>query len=114
MLPNNIFSSKGSCKIYKGYYPDYTPVITTLSPDSSTVGKYKQVYVYGNNFSMGSKIGYTVIKFNNITIPVTFYGSDSVSFVVPVDLPAGVYPVQVMNILYPTSFYSNIVSFTLV
>jgi len=114
MLPNNNLSSKTSCAKYKNIFPNFTPVIVSLTPDTSNAGEYTQVNVFGNNFSLGSRIGYTVINFANTIIPVTYYGSSNISFIVPVNAGPGVYTVQAVNVFYPNSSYSNIVNFTIV
>lgn len=103
-----------SCQKYKYGVPNFTPVIISLNITSSVAGQYTKVNVFGNNFSLGSKIGYTIINFGNTVIPVTFYGSNNISFIVPIDAGPGVYTVQVVNTFYPNSSYSNIVNFTIV
>ena len=115
MFPNNNnLSSKTSCVKYKNFFPKFTPVILYLSSDTANAGEYTQVNVYGNNFSLGSRIGYTIINFANTIIPVTYYGSTNISFIVPVNVCPGVYTVQAVNAFYPNSSYSNIVNFTIV
>jgi hypothetical protein len=107
-------SSNSSCKKNSNTIPNFSPIITNLTPDTCPAGVYTQVTVYGNNFSLGSSIGYTVIIFGDTIIPVTFYGSKTISFIVPTSASPGIYTVQAVNILYPNSFYSNIVNFIIV
>ena len=114
MQPTNNVSKKSSCKKYVNTVPDFSPVILSISPDISATGEYTQVNVFGKNFSFGSRIGYTIIKFGNTIIPVTFYGSNNISFIVPANAPPGIYSVQAVNAFYPTSTYSNIFDYTIV
>ena len=114
MIPINNLSSNSSCKKYSNSVPDFSPVILSISPDTSATGEYTQVNVYGQNFTFGSRIGYTIIKFGNVIIPVTFYGSSNISFIVPSNAGPGVYTVQAVNAFYPTSTYSNIINYTIV
>ena len=114
MLPNNFLSSITSCKTYNRSIPNFDPVILSLTPDVSTAGQYTQVNVFGKNFSFGSKIGYTIIRFENIIIPVTYYGSNNISFIVPASAGPGEYNIQAVNAFYPNSSYSNVVNFKIV
>jgi hypothetical protein len=113
-LSNTSSTSNSSCKQYSNTIPNFSPVITSLTPDNSRAGVYTQVYVLGNNFSLGSRIGYSIVYFGNAIIPVTFYGSNSISFIVPTNAGPGDYTVQVINVFYPNSSYSNIVNFKIV
>ena len=106
--------SSAPCRKYSYYYPNYTPEIMGLSIYSSAAGAYTQVNISGNNFSYGTQIGYSVVNFGTYqNIPVTFYGSNNISFIVPIIAPPGVYNIQVVNIWHPTSNYSNILTYTL-
>ena len=116
MLSNFTYTipSSALCKKYKNTFPNFTPEIFYLSIYSSLSGVYTQVNIHGNNFSLGSNIGYSVVNFGTyINLPVTFYGSTSISFIIPTNAPPGTYTIQVVNLLYPTSLYSNIVDYTL-
>lgn len=102
------------CKKYANVYPNFAPVIYGLSQNSSKSGAYTQVRVNGTNFSLGSTIGYSVINFGAyMNLPVTYYGSNSISFIVPISVSPGVYNIQVVNSNYPNSLYSNIVTYTI-
>jgi hypothetical protein len=116
MIPNKIkIPSTVKCRKYTYQYPDLSPVIYQIYPDTSKLGDYTVVNVIGNNFSLGGPSGYSTISFGNITkIPVTFLSSMNLSFVVPViDVVTGPYNVQVVNNIYPTSLYSNLITYTL-
>ena len=57
---------------------------------------------------------FSTVTFGTITnIPVTFYSSMNLSFVVPNTLIPGTYSVQVVNNNYPTNQYSNTVNYTI-
>ena len=103
------------CRKFEYKYPDTTPVIYSLSPMQSTVGEYTVCYINGLNFSKSNTTGNSTVTFGNITnIPVTFYSSMNLSFVVPNNLAAGPYLVQVVNNNYfPSTTYSNSVIYTL-
>jgi hypothetical protein len=102
------------CKQYKDAYPNFTPEILYLSTNTSVAGVYTQVNIVGNNFSFGSNIGRSVVNFGTYkNLPITFYGSTGISFIVPTNAQPGMYNVQVVNVLYPTSLYSNTVSYIL-
>jgi hypothetical protein len=84
------------CRGYQGFYPSFTPILDSLSVTSSVSGAYSLVYVTGSNFLPNNS---TVIKFGNYDLlPVTYYSSFNLSFVVPTSLVAGNYNVQVINI----------------
>jgi hypothetical protein len=86
---------------YRGFYPSFTPSLTNLSATSSLVGIYTKVYVNGSNFLPN---GTTFIKFGNYdNLPVTYYSSFNLSFVVPPISIAGNYSVSVVN-LYNGNF----------
>jgi hypothetical protein len=93
-------------------YPNTTPIIQSLSPTESALSDYTICYINGLNFSKENTTGNTTVTFGDIKkIPVTFYSSLNISFVVPNNLPYGVYNVQVVNNNYPTSLYSNILEY---
>jgi hypothetical protein len=103
------------CRKYQYNYPDVSPFISQIYPDFSVVGAYTVVNILGNNFSLDGPNGYSTVTFGNIkNIPVTFLSSMNLSFVVPViNVTVGPYNVQVVNNIYPTSLYSNVVTYTL-
>jgi len=102
------------CRKYYYNYPNFTPQILGLSTYTSVAGVYTQVTISGNNFSYGSKIGYSVVNFGQYqNISVVFYGSNNISFIIPTVALPGTYNIQVVNQWYPTSTYSNILTYTL-
>ena len=111
-ITKNVIPSTVPCKKYSNEYPNFSPIIYSLSTYSSMQGRYTQVTITGNNFSLGNTIGYSVVNFGKYKrLPVTYYSSNSISFIVPIDALNGKYAVQVVNLLFPTSLYSNIVNF---
>ena len=84
------------CRGYNGFYPSFTPGLGSLSVTSSVAGVYSFVHVSGTNFLPN---GTTFIKFGTFGyLPVTYYSSFSISFVVPLNAGAGNYNVQVVSI----------------
>lgn len=89
------------CKRNKGILPSFTPILSGLSVTTSVSGVYTIVYVYGYNFL---PYGTTFIQFENYGyLPVTYYGSFNLSFVVPINAVPGNYNVKVVN-LYNGNF----------
>jgi hypothetical protein len=118
MIPNLVIKvpSTLKCRKYTYNYPDVSPSISQIYPDVSLLGAYTVVSILGNNFSLDGPNGYSTVTFGSIkNIPVTFLSSMNLSFVVPVTggLVAGIKNVQVVNNIYPTSLYSNVVTYTL-
>lgn len=102
-------SSYSTCK--KSTYPDTSPVISRLSIYSSVKGVYTVVYITGQNFQIA---GVTTVNFGiHKNIPVTFYSSMNISFVIPSNALVGAYVVQVFNNIYPTQLYSNTVNYNI-
>jgi hypothetical protein len=93
--------STSNCRKFKGFYPSFTPTLGSLSVNSSAAGSYSLVYVTGSNFLPN---GTTFIKFGNYGyLPVTYYSSFNISFVVPLTATVGNVNVQVVN-LYNGNF----------
>ena len=103
-----------ACRTYKGFYPNITPIIYNLSQETSSQGDYALVYITGNNFLLD---GMTRVNFGTYTLPVTFFSSVTLSFIVPTDAPAGVYSVRVTTVdntqVVPTTMYSNGIDYTI-
>jgi len=104
-----------ACRTYKGFYPNITPIIYNLSQDTSPQGDYALVYITGNNFLLD---GMTRVNFGSYTsLPVTFFSSVTLSFIVPAGAPVGVYSVRVTTVdntqVVPSTMYSNGVDYTL-
>ena len=94
-LPINTNTEK--C-ITKSFYPSFSPIINGLSVTTSASGVYSLVYVTGSNFVSPTN-GTTYINFGSFTnLPITFYSSFNISFVVPLNAVAGSYNVVVVNV----------------
>ena len=89
-----------NCKRNKGILPSFTPILSGLSVTTSTSGAYSLVYVYGSNFLPN---GTTFVKFGSEYLPVTYYSSFNISFLVPLTAVPGNYNVKVVN-LYNGNF----------
>jgi hypothetical protein len=90
------------CRQSKGYYPSYVPVIYNLSTTTSLHGTYSLVYITGDRFQPECS-GKTYVNFISSThsytkLPITFFSSTYISFVVPIDAPAGTYSVHAVNV----------------
>ena len=103
------------CRKFQYRYPNTSPIIYSLSPSHSVLGEYTVCYINGLNFSKENTTGNSTVTFGDIAnIPVTFYSSLNISFVVPNNLPEGPYSVQVVNNNYfPSTTYSNTFNYTL-
>ena len=104
-----------ACRKYKGFYPNITPVIYSLSQDTSPEGDYALIYITGNNYLLD---GMTRVNFGSYTnLPVTFFSSVTLSFIVPADATAGIYSVRVTTVdntqVVPSTMYSNGVDYTI-
>jgi len=110
---------------YKAGFPSFTPVINTLSVTTSVAGVYTLVYINGSNFIPPCN-GVTYINFGDYkNIPITFYSSFNISFVVPLNATKGKYNIVVVNV-YNSNFspsvnqsypgipnYSNSITYTI-
>jgi len=86
------------CLKYKGFLPSFTPTINNLSVTTSTAGVYSLVYVNGSNFLPPCN-GTTYVNFGAFKqLPITFYSSFNISFLVPLSANTGNYNVTVVNI----------------
>ena len=102
---NKIASTRKCRKYNNAFFPSFTPELLSLSVITSISGVYSLVYVYGSNFLPN---GTTFIQFGKLGfIPVTYYSSFELSFVVPLNALAGDYPVKVVN-LYNGNFSPQI------
>ena len=90
-----------NCLRNKGFLPSFTPNLSSLSVTTSSSGAYSVVYVNGSNFLPN---GTTFIQFGGLGyLPVTYYSSFNLSFVVPLNAIANNYLVKVVN-LYNGNF----------
>lgn len=92
-----------TCLRNKGFLPSFTPNLSSLSVTTSSSGAYSLVYVNGSNFLPN---GTTFIQFGELGyLPVIYYSSFNLSFVVPLNAAPDNYPVRVVN-LYNGNFSS--------
>ena len=106
---SNPYTTPKNCKLSKGFLPSFTPEIYSLSVDFSAAGAYSNVLIFGKNFLTN---GTTYVNFgtNYTNIPVSYYGSNNISFVVPSNALPGVNDVIVVN-NYTSNFGSTINNF---
>lgn len=115
-----------NCRRKGAAYPSFAPVIYNLSVLSSCAGAYSLVNIDGSNL-LPPCYGTTYVNFGPYTnLPITFYSSFNISFVVPLNAPPGSYTVTVVNIYngnfspsinqtYPGNLvYSNSITYTLI
>jgi hypothetical protein len=115
-----------NCRRNNTSYPSFAPLIYNLSVLSSCSGLYSLVYIDGANF-LPAAYGTTYVNFGQFTeLPITFYSSFNISFVVPLNAPPGNYAVTVVNVYngnfspainetYPGNLvYSNSITYTLI
>jgi hypothetical protein len=87
-----------NCRSYKSVYPSFTPTINSLSVIGSNPGTYSNVIINGTNF-LPPCYGTTYVNFGSFkNLPITFYSTTVISFVVPLNAVPGIYNVQVVNI----------------
>jgi hypothetical protein len=87
-----------NCRRYKSVYPSFTPTINSLFVRSSLAGEYSNVMINGSNF-LPPSYGVTYVNFGPFkNLPITFYSTTAISFVVPLNALPGTYIVQVVNI----------------
>jgi hypothetical protein len=111
-----------SCLKYKGFIPSFSPVIHNLSTYASISTKYALVYINGSNFLPQQ----TFVNFGSfVNLPITFYSSFNISFIVPMNALPGKYTVVVnniyndnfspaINVSYPgNNNFSNVETFTI-
>jgi hypothetical protein len=93
--PNYILSN---CRKISKEYPSFTPEIFSLSTTSSKKGSYSVVYINGSRF-LPTCIGNTYVNFGPYTnLPITYFSSNSLSFIVPLNAKVGNYSVVVVNV----------------
>jgi hypothetical protein len=104
----NQFNGISKCRQYYNTIPNLTPEMYSLSTYSSNNGTYTTVYVTGKNFLINN----TYIKFGNVNLPVIFYSSLNISFVVQT-FNVQTYNVNAVNQInysaqyQPSTLYSN-------
>jgi len=114
-----------SCKRYKSYYPDITPVISYFATNQKdwepgVAGKYNVVTVYGNNFYPNDVTKLDFIGPNKVygNLDYIYYTNKQISFVLPGEAFQGSYQIQIKNVNYrittPEYMYSNKVNYKIV
>lgn len=110
------------CRKYNGFYPSFNPIINSLSNYTCFAGIYSIVYINGTNFLPSTFVNFGTFE----NLPITFYSSFNISFVVPFNANAGNYNIVVVNIYngnfspsinisYPGNLnYSNSISYVVV
>ena len=103
---------KNDCQNYsEKSYPDLSPTIIYLSDYyvnylASSNTPYR-IYIRGTNFNTNDITSITFGPYKNI--PITFYSSTSISFIIPMNAKLGPYNIQVVNQNIKGLIYSNIV-----
>lgn len=107
---------QNDCQSYlEKSYPDLIPTIIYLSSyyvnylDSSN--RPYSIYIRGTNFNTNDITSITFGPYKNV--PITFYSSTSISFIIPMNSKLGQYNIQVVNKNIKGLLYSNIVVFTI-
>ena len=96
---------KKNCKLTKSILPSFKPEIYNLSVYTSLSGAYSNVFISVKNFLPN---GTTYVNFGNFTnIPVSYFGSFNISFVVPANAPIGSYNIVVVN-NYTSNYSANL------
>jgi len=96
ILNNTI--NRSNCRRYKSVYPNFAPTINSLSVSTSVAGVYSNVMINGSNF-LPPCYGTTYVNFGPFKqVPITFYSTSAISFIVPLNAGPGIYNVQVVNI----------------
>jgi hypothetical protein len=106
----NPYTIAKRCKLAKGFLPSFTPQIYFLPiTDTSAAGAYSYVIINGNNFLPN---GSTYVNFGNdyTNIPVSYFSSNNISFIVPGNATPGIYNIVVVN-NYTGNFGSHINNF---
>jgi hypothetical protein len=103
------------CKTY--YYPTYTPTIYSVASNiNNTV-----LNINGSNF-LPPACGTTFVNFGLFTnLPIIFYSSYNISFVIPIEAISGNHSITVVNVYNinlrnhsyaGTNNYSNSITYT--
>ena len=105
------YRTQNRCRKFQSTQIDLTPEIYGLSTYSTHYKDFTTVYITGKNFFMN---GTTCVNFGSYQrIPVNFYSSFNLSFVVPINAVPGDYQINVTTFLYPTTATSNTLNFTI-
>ena len=104
-MSNPYYTLARKCKLSTSFLPPFTPIIHALSTDTSVEGAFAQVRITGAGFLNS---GTTFVNFGIFeSIPVSFFSSNFISFVVPPQVLEGNYRIVVVN-NYNSHFSANI------
>lgn len=106
---SNLYTVAKNCKLAKGFLPSFTPTIYYLSVNTSQAGAYSNVTITGNNF-LPNGTSYVNFGTDYTNIPISYYGSNTISFLVPTNAIPGSYEIIVVN-NYTSNFGSHINNF---
>jgi hypothetical protein len=113
-INNNINTTTNNCNKYSKTPLNYTPVIMYITPNSVINNIYTEVCIYGYNFfnsgstyvtltsnnsnnSNNSNSSNNSSNSNNINIPISYYSSKLITFIVPSNLEIITYTLNVVN-----------------
>ena len=100
-------NKRSNCIKYNSFYPSFAPTINSLSVSSSVSGVYSSVTINGSNF-LPPCYSKTYINFGPFKqLPIVFYSTSTISFVVPLNANSGTYTVQAVNI-YNNNFSPSV------
>jgi len=95
---NNPIFAKSKCRKISNRYPRFTPVIFSLSMNTSVKNRYSVVYINGLNY-LPPCIGSTYVNFGQYKeLPIIYFNSNYLSFTIPLSAKAGIYSIVVVNV----------------
>jgi hypothetical protein len=94
-----------SCQYKSITFPNITPIIYSLSINSSIENVYTRIEVYGDYFSSNS-----IVQFGGYSCPITFQGSTYIVFTVPQKASPSKYSVTVVTQNLVSNSFDFIVS----
>lgn len=107
--------NRNKCPSKKGFYPNITPIIYSITPDSSQTNVFTTVKINGLNFLPFGSTQLDMGEYKNI--PYSYLSSFNISFNVPYGIIPGTYDIQLSNIdsknVIPNAVYSNIITYTI-
>jgi hypothetical protein len=99
-----ILDTDTKCKKYQKSLPSFTPIVTGFKANNYSIS------LTGENFLPNRSTFVNFGSFKNI--PITFFSSFNISFIIPLTATSGTYELVVVNIynrnLYPRVFSSTI------
>jgi hypothetical protein len=95
-----LYSNGGKrCAGWSDTLPTLAPTITSLSSHLSIYGYQAIVTVFGTNFRT-----YSIVRFGNYSLSVSFFSTNQISFYVPQNASPGTYSVQVVNDTFTSNY----------